>query len=262
MNKVSVIMPCYNSEKYISQSIESVLHQTYQNLELLICDDNSTDNSLDIIKEYESQDSRVKVFINKYDNGAAGARNTCLDEVSGDFVSFLDSDDLWLQDKLESHIAFMIENDVSFSYSYNNVINEAGEFICTHISPDNVNAMKMCFANFIACSTAIYNVHEVGHIHQPNIKKRNDFALWLKILNSKNVKTATCFKKITSNYRANSYGLSSAKLDAVKYYYKCLVDYNNCSRFTAFVFLLWYIALVLVKKKRPNTYNYIIGRFY
>lgn len=255
-------MPCYNSQKYISQSIDSVLNQTHQNFELLICDDSSTDKSLDIIKDYQSKDSRVQLFLNKYDKGAPGARNTCLDEVSGDFVCFLDSDDLWLEDRLEKHIAFMIKNDVSFSYSYNNVINEAGEFICQYMSPDKVDAKKMRFANFIHCSTAIYNFHVVGHIHQPNIKKRNDFALWLKILNSKNVSTATCFKEVTSSYRANSYGLSSNRLDAAKYYYKCLVEFNNCSRLSAFIFLIWYIGLVLVKKKWPHAYNYIICRLY
>lgn len=262
MNKVSVIMPCYNSENYVADSIKSVLCQTYHNLELLICDDGSTDRSLEIIQDCMSKDSRIRVFSNVYAKGAPGARNTCLDNVTGDYVSFLDSDDLWMQDKLERHLNFMLSNDISFSYSHNNVINEKGDFISMIISPDEVDARKMRFANFIACSTVIYNVKVVGHIHQPNIKKRNDFALWLKILNSENVKKAICFKDVTTSYRQNSYGLSSNQIDAARYYYRCLTDYNNCSKFIAFIFLLAYIALVGLKKKFPKIYNQLVIKFF
>lgn len=255
-------MPCYNSEKYVADSIRSVLCQTHQNLELLICDDGSSDNSLKILNYYAARDPRLKIFTNGYSKGAPGARNTCLDHVTGDFVSFLDSDDLWMEDKLEKHLKFMLVNDVAFSYSHNNVIDENGKFICMHISPGEVDAKKMCFANFIPCSTAIYNVHMVGHIHQPNIKKRNDFALWLKILNTGNITRAECFKEVTSSYRANSYGLSSNRIDAIKYFYKCLTDYNNCSKFGAFVFLLVYIPLVLCKKKFPRIYNFLVSRLF
>jgi len=262
MNKVSVIMPCYNCENYVEDSIRSVLCQTYQNLELLICDDASTDRSLEVIKDYLSKDSRIRVFSNVYSKGAPGARNTCLDHVTGDFVSFLDADDLWMEDKLERHLNFMLSNDVAFSYSHLNMMDENGDFVCMHISPDEVDAKKMCFANFIPCSTAIYNVNVVGHIHQPDIKKRNDFALWLKILNSGNVKKAMCFKEVTSNYRANSYGLSSNRIDAARYYHKCLTDYNNCSKIVALFFLFAYVPLVVLKKKFPMVYNVIVSKFF
>lgn len=262
MNKVSVIMPCYNCENYIEQSMLSVLRQTYQNLELLICDDASTDNSLEIIEDYLSKDSRIKVFSNAYLKGAPGARNTCLDHVTGDFVSFLDADDLWMEDKLERHLNFMLNNDVTFSYSHLNIMDEDGDFICMIISPDEVDARKMCFANFIPCPTVIYNVNVVGHIHQPDVKKRNDFALWLKILNGGNVNKAICFKEVTSSYRANSYGLSSSKIDAARYYHKCLTDYNNCSKIGALLFLFPYVSLVVLKKKFPKVYNAIVSTFF
>jgi len=228
----------------------------------LICDDASTDGSLEVIKDYLSQDSRIRVFSNVYSKGAPGARNTCLDQVTGDFISFLDADDLWMEDKLERHLNFMLSNDVAFSYSHLNLMDESGEFVCTHISPDEVDAKKMCFANFIPCSTAIYNVHVVGHTHQPNIKKRNDFALWLKILNSGNVKKARCFKEVTSSYRQNSYGLSSNRVDAVRYFHKCLTDYNNCSSFVAFLYLLIYLPLIVLKKKCPTIYNAIVSKVF
>ena len=262
MNKVSVIMPCYNCEKYVEESILSVLRQTHLNLELLICDDGSTDRSLEIIENYLSKDSRIKVFSNVYSKGAPGARNTCLDHVSGDFVSFLDADDLWMEDKLERHLNFMLENDVAFSYSHLNIMNDTGEFICVIESPHEVNAKKMRFANFIPCPTAIYNVSVVGHIHQPNIKKRNDFALWLKILNGGAVDKAICFKEVTSSYRTNSYGLSSNRIDAARYYYKCLTDYNNCSKIGALFFLSVYVTLVGLKKKFPSIYNKIVVRVF
>ncbi|MDA8545058.1 glycosyltransferase [Alphaproteobacteria bacterium] len=262
MDKVSVIMPCYNSEKYVADAIQSVLNQTHQNLELLICDDSSTDGSLQVIKKFVAKDSRVQLFGNAYLKGAPGARNTCLDAATGDFISFLDADDLWLEDKLEKHIEFMVSNDAAFSYSHVNRINEDGGFVCVHLSPDEVDAKKMCFANFIPCSTAIFNSHVVGHIHQPNIEKRNDFALWLKILNSKKVRKAYCFKEVTSSYRANTYGLSSNKVDAIRYYHKCLTDYNNCSKTVAFMYLFAYIPLILLKQKFPSYYNVMATRFF
>ena len=261
MHKVSVIMPCYNSEKYIAESIESVLNQTHQRLELLICDDGSSDRSVEIIKEFKSKDSRIKFFVNSYSKGAPGARNTCMDHAVGDFVSFLDSDDLWMKDKLEKQLKFMLLEGIDFSYSYNNVIDETGKYICMHKSPNEVDSNKLCFANFIPCSTVIYNANRLGYIYQPYIKKRNDFALWLKILNINSI-SAKCYREVTSSYRSNSYGLSSNRIDAIKYFYKCLIDFNNCTKSSALFYTCNYLYLILIKKRFPNLYNWLVLKFF
>lgn len=262
LSKVSVIMPCYNSAEYIAESIMSVLSQTYENFELLICDDNSLDDSYAIILGFAAQDSRIKALQNSHSKGAPGARNTCIDHASGDFFAFLDSDDLWIKTKLEKHLNFMLANNVSFSYSYNNVINEDGDFLCFHKAPHIVDSKKMCFANFIACSTAIYDARVVGPIYQPTIKKRNDFALWLSILNGGVISDARCFPEVTSCYRANSYGLSSSRLDAARYFCRCLIEFNGSSRIQALLFLAIYLPLIVLKKKWPVFYNWLVVRIF
>ena len=257
-NLVSVIMPCFNSENYIEQSIKSVLNQTHTNFELLICDDSSCDKSYEIIQKYSEQDNRIKLLENNYSKGAPGARNTCLDNVSGDYVSFLDSDDIWKKNKLEKHLTFMNKNKIFFSYSYNDVIDEDGKYITTYKAPKKVNSFKMCFSNFISCSTVIYDRKAVGHIHQPNILKRNDYALWLNILNLEDINHGVCFDEVTSSYRSNTYGLSSNKFDTIKYYYECLIEYNNCSRFLSCLYIMVYITLAFMKKKFTYFYNLIV----
>jgi len=255
MNKVSIIMPNYNASRFIADSIESVLQQTYANWELIICDDNSNDDSVSIIKSYVKKDSRIKLVVNIYSKGASGARNSCLDYADGDYIAFLDSDDLWLPFKLEEHINFMLRENLVFSYSYNDVISEDGKYITFYKAPKKVTKRNMCYANFISCNTAIYKSSSIGKIYQPDIVKRNDFALWLRILNSRECNEGVCFPKVTSKYRSNTYGLSSNPLDSIKYFYKCLIIYNRKNHISALCFTSIYLLIVFFKKKTTFLYN-------
>lgn len=251
-------MPCYNSERFISEAISSVLNQSYKNLELLVCDDGSDDNSQKIIDGFAEKDHRIIKLKNKYTKGASGARNSCLDIASGDFIAFLDSDDFWCTDRIEKHLRYMLENNLFFSYSYNNVVNENGKFISKVLAPERLDLKKMRYANFISCSTVLINKGVTGHFNQPYIKRRNDFATWLSIMNKFPDKDVICFKEITSNYRTNNYGLSSNKIDAAKYFCLCLIRYNNISKISAFFYLLVYLNIILIKKFFPKLYNFLI----
>ncbi len=175
--QASIIMPCFNSEKYVEEAISSVLNQTFDEFELLICDDGSSDKSYEIIKRFAQEDNRIKYFKNSKSEGAPASRNKCLENAIGRYICFLDSDDVWHLNRLENHLNFMKKNNVFFSYSYNNLIDEYGLFKYKYLAPDKVDSKKMRYANFLSCSTAIYDSHELGKIYQPNIKKRNDFAL-------------------------------------------------------------------------------------
>ena len=259
-NLVSIIMPCFDSEQFISTAIDSVIAQTYSNWELLICDDSSSDKSVEIIRNYANADKRISLLFNNHQKGAPGARNTCIENASGRFLAFLDSDDCWFDDRLETHLEFIKKNSVAFSYTYNDVINENGEYISTYKAPSILNKNTMRFANFISCSTAIIDRVLVGDISQPFIKKRNDYALWLKILNSNKIKNAYCFKRSTSMYRSNSYGLSSNKFDALRYHFLCLNIYAKQSKFNSIIYVIVYIFLVLLKKKMTKAYNFFIVR--
>lgn len=258
----SIIMPCFNSEKHISKAISSVLKQSLKEFELLICDDGSSDGSYKIINQYQNQDQRIKCFRNKTSTGAANARNICLKNAVGQYICFLDSDDVWHDDRIEKHIDYMKKNNVLFSYSYNCIIDEDGVYKNIYYAPDQVDRNNMRFANFISCSTAIYDSHALGKIYQPNIKKRNDYALWLTILNHSKKPIGICYKKVTSSYRVNTYGLSSSKKDAALYFYKCSIEYNKQPKISAMFFLCLYLIIALIKKTKPDLYNRLVTKIF
>lgn len=261
MTETSIIMPCFNNESFIEQAIDSVLNQTYKSWELLICDDGSDDNSKEIIKEYAQNDSRIKLVTNRHFKGAPGARNSCLDFACGRFIAFLDADDLWMKNKLELQISFMKANKYLFVYSYHQIMDEEENFISNCMAPASVNSKLMRFSNFIPCLTAVYDSHSIGKVFQPNIVKRNDFALWLKILNHEDVERAHCLPVITARYRANAYGLSSNKRDALKYFHLCLKEFGNCNSFQAYFFSACYLFIVAFKKKFNFIYNFLVVKF-
>lgn len=178
---VSIIMPSYNTAKFISETIESVLVQTYTNWELIIVDDCSTDNTDEVVKSFLSY-NRIKYIKNEKNSGAAVSRNRALREAKGKWIAFLDSDDLWLPVKLEKQIAFMKENDYHFSYTNYVEINEAsipnGRFIT---GPKRITKRGMYNYCWMGCLTVMYDAETVGLIQIADIKKNNDYAMWLKI---------------------------------------------------------------------------------
>lgn len=177
---VSIIMPNYNSEKYVEETINSVLSQTYQNWELLFVDDCSTDKSLELVRAFN--DERIKIFQNETNSGAAASRNYALREAKGKWIAFLDSDDLWLPEKLSKQIEFMAENNYHFTYTPYTHIDEASNSMNVEVvSPKKINKRKMFRYNYIGCLTVIYNREHVGLIQiDPSLKSRNDYAIWLK----------------------------------------------------------------------------------
>lgn len=178
---VSIVMPSYNTGKYISESINSVLAQTYQNWELIIVDDCSSDNSNEVIKSY-LKDTRIRYIRNDNNCGAAASRNKALREAKGKWIAFLDSDDLWKSEKLEKQIRFMEENKYHFSYTnYSEISSDGTPRGITVTGPRKIT--KTGFYNYCwpGCLTVMYDAEFVGVIQINNIKKNNDYALWLKI---------------------------------------------------------------------------------
>ena len=177
---VSIVMPNYNSSQYLPETIKSVLSQTYQNWELLFVDDCSTDNSLDIVRSFN--DSRIRIFQNEVNSGGAVSRNYALREAKGKWIAFLDSDDLWREDKLEKQLRFMIETGYDFTYTYYRVCNNGQWEDFIRVSPKKVTLRKLYNYCYFSTITVIYNREKVGLIQIPDIKKRNDYALWLYAL--------------------------------------------------------------------------------
>ena len=178
---VSIIMPNYNSERYLNETIKSVLWQTYQNWELLFVDDCSSDKSLEIIRSYK--DDRIKVFKLETNSGAAAARNYALREAAGKWIAFLDSDDIWLPQKLEKQLHFMLENKYDITYtSYLRIDEGSNDLGIYVVGPRKVTRRKMYMYDYLGCLTVIYNSEKTGVLQvDERLKSRNDYAIWLKV---------------------------------------------------------------------------------
>ncbi len=220
---VSIITPNYNGSAYIVETIESVLAQSYQNWEMLIVDDHSSDNSLDIVNSY--QDSRIKILKNDK-KGAASARNVALRAAKGRYIAFLDNDDLWLPEKLEKQLKFMQEGNLALSYTHYQRFNDAGENLGLHQPQElNLNYQRLLKGCPIGCLTVIYDKDKVGDVLMPEVKMRNDYALWLKILKQGHI--ATLMPEVLAKYRVRAGSLSGNKLKAAMYQFKLLFEVEN-----------------------------------
>ena len=178
---VSIIMPSYNTATYIRASIESVQNQTYKNWELIIVDDCSTDNTDEVVRPL-LVDQRIRYLKNDKNSGAAISRNRALREAKGKWIAFLDSDDLWMPEKLGRQIAFMKENGYHFSYTNYEEINILSERTGVRVSgPKRITKTGMFNYCWPGCLTVMYDAEDVGLIEIVDIKKNNDYAMWLKV---------------------------------------------------------------------------------
>ena len=184
---VSIIMPSYNTALYIRETIQSVLDQTNQNWELIIVDDCSTDNTDEIVDSIK--DERIRYLKNEKNSGAAVSRNRALREAKGRWIAFLDSDDLWMPEKLEKQISFMEKNGYSFSYTNYEEIDVEGKKTGVKVTgPKKVTKTGMFNYCWLGCLTVMYDRNVIGLIQIEDIKKNNDYAMWLKVC-----KKANCY---------------------------------------------------------------------
>ena len=176
MELISIIMPTYNCEQFIRESIDSVLAQTYTAWELLIVDDCSTDNTAAIIASY--QDERIHYFRNERNMGAALSRNKALREAKGTYMAFLDADDVWMPEKIERQVAFMVQNGYDFTYTAFHRTDKP-----LRISgPKHISKMGMYAFCWQACPTVMYNRERIGLIQISDLRKNNDYAMWLHVI--------------------------------------------------------------------------------
>lgn len=239
-NLVSIIMPSYNSSRYISKTIDSVLSQTYERWELIIVDDASTDGSNEIIENYIKQDqgNRIKIIKLDTNSGAAISRNKAIEMASGRYISFLDADDLWKNKKLEKQLAFMELNSLVFTYSSYDLINEHGTKTGLFTTKPEIDYKEMLKTNSVGCLTAIYDTKMLGKVYMPSILKRQDYGAWLSILRSINstkgiVESLACYRIIPG-------ALSSNKFKAAYYQWKIYREVEKLSLFTSMYYFLNY----------------------
>ena len=212
MDKVSVIIPVYNSSKYLKECIDSVVDQTYENLEIIIVDDNSTDDSLNIIKEYK--DKRIVLIQLSNNNGAAIARNEGLKRSTGRYVTFIDADDYWVLDKIEKQVNFIKNNNYHFIYS-NYLYYKNGK---THVAktPSSLTYKGLLKNTAIFTSTVMFdmNFFKKEDIYMPCLMIGQDAATWFRVLRTSGI-TAYGMNEELSIYRVGNPSISHNKFKAI-----------------------------------------------
>lgn len=214
---VTIITPVYNCEKYIKDTINNVINQSYKNWEWILVDDCSDDKSAEIIKEYMIRDSRIKYFKLEQNSGAAIARNKALEESRGRFIAYLDADDIWNVDKLEKQVEYMVDKNIGFCCASYEVIDDAGKSLNKQIYMLNEVDYKGFLTNNLLQTVGIMvdlNIVEKKLLVMPNLRRRQDAATWLQILKAGH----NCYgmKEVLCKYRRAENSLSSNKIKAIK----------------------------------------------
>jgi len=214
-NLVSIITPSYNSKKFIEETIDSVLAQTYQNWEMIIVDDFSSDDSVDHITNKIKNIEKIKLISLNQNVGAAEARNRALKVAQGKYIAFLDSDDLWYPEKLEKQIEFMSKYNYAFTFTSYTPFSEDGKIEYKKIIvPEKISYEGYCKNTIIGCLTVIIDKEKTGEFYMPNIRSSHDMALWLLIM--KRGYDAYGLNENLAKYRLVSTSNTSKKYKAAK----------------------------------------------
>ena len=180
---VSIITPTYNSKEFIREAIQSVQSQTYEYWEMLIVDDASSDDTCKIVSNFVENDERITLIKQSQNGGAAVARNVAINKAKGRYIAFLDSDDIWMEEKLERQLALFKKTNSPLIYSMYEKIDQFGCKTGRIVTvPARIDYAGLLNATVIATVTAIYDTDRVGRVLMPDIRRRQDYALWLRIL--------------------------------------------------------------------------------
>lgn len=240
MPKVSVIMPAYNAVGYLEESIKSLLAQSFNDWELLLVDDCSKDDTSKLAKKIASQDKRILFVQKEFNSGSADTRNTGIRMAKGEFIAFLDADDLWDPNFLESMIGHMEKHKAIFSFSSYRIIDEAGVEFCPPFLIQNkeYSYRDLLFYNRVGLLTAVYHVPSVGKMYfDPSLKSlRDDYALWLDIL--KKAKFAIGNPKILASYRVRRGAATSNKKKVMIAHFRMLKNREKINPIFAFLLTL------------------------
>ena len=244
---ISVIMPCYNMASYVADSIKSVIAQSYPHWELLIVDDASTDETVSIIESYVQTDSRIRLAIKTQNSGIADTRNQCIQTAQGQFLAFLDADDIWHPEKLEKLLNFMLEKNVGFTYSTYDWIDEEGNTLNRFINTiGNLDYETYLRNTIIGCSTVMVNKAIIGEVVVPKFRTSEDTATWLDIL--KKGYLAYAIDEPLVSYRIRRKSASSNKIKAATDLWKVYRRHEKLPFFKATYYFSCY-AFNAIKKR-------------
>ena len=236
---VSIITPVYNSEKYISTTIDSVIAQTYENWELILIDDGSIDKSVEIINSYIKRDNRISLLRNENNSGPAISRNKGIKAAKGSYLTFIDADDIWMPSFLSISLNFVESNNYNFVFSsYKRVDEDLQSLYNDFIVPERVDYNSLLKTCPISCLTAFIKISSTGKYYMPNIEKRQDYGLWLSIL--KEVEYAYGIRKPLATYRIRKGSVSRNKFKAILYVWRIYRDVEKIGFLKSLYLILCY----------------------
>lgn len=243
---VSIITPMYNGEKYLGEMIESVVNQTYNNWELVIVDDCSTDGSCKIVEKYIKQDNRIRLIKQKKNAGPAEARRVSIKNAKGKYIAFLDCDDIWMSEKLEKQIGYMEKLDIpisctSYHIASENLMNIYKGFIV----PEKIDYRMLLKQNYFSCDTVVINRNHIKDIQIKSYTKHEDYLTWLGLM--KQCKEAYGIKEALAVYRVRNNSRSKGKLDSALKMWKLYFEEEKLGVAGATYYTLGYILRGIIK---------------
>lgn len=246
---VSILMPTFNAEKFIKAAVESVQKQTYVNWEMILVDDASTDKTVKIIADFIQKESRIKHYQLQTNSGNGFARNIALEKASGKYIAFLDADDLWFPEKLEKQIQFLKANNLSFTFSFYDCIDDNGNNLNRRVqTPIPLTYKQLFFCNYVGNLTAIYDADFFGKIKLESSQKRQDWRLWLTIL--KQIKEAKAVPESLALYRIRKDSISSSKFKLIKHNFGVYREFHgNNLVFSVFLMMRFLFTQLIIKPK-------------
>lgn len=244
---VSIITPSYNCAEFIGETIKSIQSQTYENWEMLITDDCSTDNSYEIIKSFANEDDRIKLFKFENNSGAGVARNNSIKEANGRYIAFCDSDDRWYPEKLEKQLKLIRDKNCGMVYSSYMTCTEDGQSNGIVVCRNRETLSSIMRDDKMGCLTVMYDTEKVGKVYMPTIRKRQDWAMKLKVLQK--CKEAYGLKEPLAHYRLRQNSISHNKRALVKYNIAVYQEVFGWSKFRSTIFFLFaFMPNYIIKK--------------
>lgn len=239
INLISIITPIHNSQAFVANTIKSVQNQTYSEWEILIIDDCSSDSSVEIVEEFAKNDKRIRLFKNGENSGPAITRNKGLEAAKGEFITFLDADDIWFPDFLKISLEACLQNNYEFVFSsYKRFDEKLNPLLSDFIVPEKVNYNELLKACPIPCLTAFIDIRRIGKFYMPIMNKRQDWGLWLAIL--KEVDYAYGIQEPLAIYRMRKDSVSRSKRKLIPYVWKIYRDVEGFSIIeSCYYFIHW-----------------------
>lgn len=246
---VSIITPTFNAEKYIRATIKSVQNQSYQNWEMILVDDASTDETVSIIKEFAKKDNRLKLTELPKNSGNGYARNIALEKATGKYIAYLDADDLWFPMKLENQIKFLKNNNLPFTFSFYDCIDEEGNSLNRRVeAPLELTYDQLFFCNYVGNLSAIYDADFFGKIVIEATQKRQDWRLWLTIL--KQIEVTKPVPEILALYRIRKDSISASKFKLIKHNFGVYREFHGFNFVFSVLLMTRFLFTQLIIKPR------------